>query len=169
MKQILILLGSKSDLPTTEKGVALLKELNISFTLRIASAHRTPDHVHKIVDDFVGEGGKLCICLAGMSAHLGGVVAAHTTLPVIAVPIATAATAGFDALLSISQMPPGVPVATMGFGAAGFINAVLLAGEILALSDGNLHERTLSYRQRMRQEVIASDRDNRIDFEGETG
>ena len=166
MKQLLILLGSKSDFPTTEKGITLLKELGIGFTLRIASAHRTPDHVHGIVDDFIRDGGKLCICLAGMSAHLGGVVAARTTLPVIAVPIATAATAGFDSLLSVSQMPPGVPVATMGFGAAGFVNGVLLATEILALSDAALHERALTYRQRMREEVIAADRDNRIDFEG---
>ena len=163
MKQVLILLGSKSDLVTTEKGLALLKELKIGFTLRIASAHRTPDQVKEIIDSFTG---KVCICLAGMSAHLAGMVAAQTTLPVIAVPIASATTAGFDSLLSVSQMPPGVPVATMGFGSVGFVNAVLLAGEILALFDTPLHDRTLAYRRRMREDVIASDKENRVDFEG---
>jgi 5-(carboxyamino)imidazole ribonucleotide mutase len=166
MKQVLILLGSKSDLVTTEKGLALLKELKIGFTLRIASAHRTPDQVKDIVESFINDAGKLCICLAGMSAHLAGMVAAQTTLPVIAVPIASATTAGFDSLLSVSQMPPGVPVATMGFGSVGFVNAVLLAGEILALFDVPLHDRTLAYRRRMREDVIASDKENRIDFEG---
>jgi phosphoribosylaminoimidazole carboxylase PurE protein len=166
VKQVLILLGSKSDLPATEKGLSLLRELKITYSLRIASAHRTPAHVLKILDEFVAQGGQLCICVAGMAAHLGGVVAAHTMLPVIGVPIAQAATAGFDSLLSVSQMPPGIPVATMGFGSSGFTNASLLAGQILALHDRELAERNRAYRQRMTDEVIAADKEARIDFEG---
>lgn len=166
MPKVQIFLGSKSDLKTTEKGIEILKKLGVSFSLRIASAHRTPEHVHKLVSDFEKNGGEVFICVAGMSAHLGGVVASLTVKPVIAVPISRATTAGLDSLLSISQMPSHIPVATMGFDSSGFVNAALLACEMLALKDESLKDQLLSQRVETAETVIETDKEYRIDFEG---
>tara|TARA_B100001094_G_C18047073_1_gene728000 strand:- start:313 stop:816 length:504 start_codon:yes stop_codon:yes gene_type:complete len=166
MVKVLILLGSASDLPITEKGLSTLKELNVGFSLRIASAHRTPEAVHDIVTGFEKSGGKVVLCVAGMSAHLAGVVAAMTTLPVLAIPVAGQATAGFDSLLSMSQMPAGIPVGTMGFGKHGFTNAALLATQILALSDSGLSSSFSEHRSAMSKQVMVSDQENRVDFAG---
>ena len=163
MMQVLILLGSHSDLPITESGVEKLKELGISFSLRIASAHRTPDIVHDLVKDFEKE-GQVIMCVAGKSAHLAGVVAALTLKPVIAVPVFSQATAGFDSLLSMSQMPKGIPVATMGFGSSGFSNGVLLACQIMALSQENLQKKLQADRKSMATAVVDADQKHRIDF-----
>ena len=166
MSQVLILLGSKSDLPITEKGLQSLKDLGISFSLRIASAHRTPELVHKLVSDHEEQGGKAVICVAGMSAHLAGVVAALTTLPVLAVPLANQATAGFDALLSMGQMPAGIPVATMTLGKAGFTNAALFTAQIIATSDSEMASKFKQDRQSRAAVVMQADETNRIDYQG---
>ena len=164
--KIMVLLGSQSDLEVTQKGAEILREFAIPFTLRIASAHRAPDLVHDLVREFESNGGQVVICVAGMSAHLAGVVAALTCLPVLAVPIAGAPTAGLDALLSMGQMPGGIPVATMTFGRAGFTNAALFAAQILALSDDRLGQCFKEYKAAMAREVIAADEKHRIDFKG---
>lgn len=166
MSQVLILLGSKSDLGITEAGLASLKEFGIPFKLHIASAHRTPDRVHQLVSDFEENGGKVVICIAGMSAHLAGVVAAITTLPVLAVPVAGSATAGLDALLSMSQMPGGIPVATMTLGKAGFTNAALFAVQIIATQNEALQQSFKQDRSRRAAKVLEMDKECSIEFEG---
>ncbi len=166
MSQVLILLGSKSDLKITEAGINSLKEFGIPFKLHIASAHRTPDHVHKLVGEFEKNGGKVVICIAGMSAHLAGVVAALTTLPVLAVPVAGQATAGLDALLSMSQMPGGIPVATMTLGKAGFTNAALFAAQIIATADEPLKQQFRQDRAIRAAKVLEMDKECSIDFKG---
>ena len=163
---ILILLGSDSDFPETEKGTAKLQELGVPFQLRIASAHRSPDHVHALVAKFESDGGKAIICVAGKSAHLAGVVAAMTQIPVLAVPVFGKATAGFDALLSMVQMPQGVPVATFGFGTTGFTNACIFAGQFLAQSVPALAPKLRELRVKQTAAVIESDAKFRQDFAG---
>jgi 5-(carboxyamino)imidazole ribonucleotide mutase len=166
MIDVLILLGSNSDLPVTSKGLDVLKSFNLCFNLRIASAHRTPEHVHQLVKTFDAQNGKVLICVAGMSAHLAGVVAALTTLPVIAVPVAGAPTAGFDSLLSMSQMPAGIPVATMGFGSAGFINATLLAVQMISIGNPNLRLALSKDREQRAYDVITADQEHAVFFDG---
>jgi phosphoribosylaminoimidazole carboxylase PurE protein len=161
-KKILVLLGSSSDKVITDNGIDVLKKADVNFSLRIASAHRTPQLLEKIVKDFEDEGGKIFICVAGKSAHLAGVVASHTTKPVIAVPVYGEATAGFDALLSMSQMPAGIPVATMTIGSAGFTNACLFALQILSLSDAEKEKYLHVHRESMKEKVEEDDRKNRI-------
>jgi len=164
--KVMILLGSSSDLPVTEDGTAALKRFGIPYTLRICSAHRTPETLHELVSGFEKDGGQLYICVAGMSAHLAGVVASLSLKPVLAVPVYRPETAGFDALLSMGQMPKGIPVSTMGFGKHGFINAALTAGQILALSDAGLAARLREDRGAMARQVQADDEKNRQDYRG---
>lgn len=158
-KKICILLGSKSDLKYCREGIDLLNDLAISFQLRIASAHRTPGHLEKICQQFIQDQGEIFICVAGKSAHLAGVVASLTLKPVLAVPVASQATAGFDSLLSTVQMPKGIPVATFGFDIAGFANACLFAVQILSLKQGEVHleEKLQSERQKCRKAVLEDD------------
>ncbi|RZA10377.1 MAG: 5-(carboxyamino)imidazole ribonucleotide mutase, partial [Proteobacteria bacterium] len=165
MSRVLILLGSHSDLTITEKGQEVLREFKIAYDLRIASAHRSPALVEKLVSDFEKQGGKVVICVAGMSAHLAGVVAAQTNLPVLAVPVANAATAGLDALLSMSQMPAGIPVATMTLGKAGFTNSALFAIQIIATNEPAVTEELIRYRKAQTTQVLESDSKNRVIFE----
>ncbi len=120
-----------------------LKELGISFSLRICSAHRSPEVLEGIVSEFLDQDGEVFICVAGMSAHLAGVVAAMSTKPVLAVPVYRKETSGLDSLLSMGQMPKGIPVGTLGFGNSGFINACLLASQILATSDKKLAKKLI--------------------------
>ena len=168
MSKVLILLGSHNDAPVTEKGVGILKEFGVPFELRVASAHRTPSHVEALVENFEKNGGEVVMCGAGMSAHLAGVVASLTTLPVLAVPIASkgAATAGFDSLLSMCQMPGGIPVATMSFGKAGFVNGALFAVQMMGLKDQALAAKFKDYRKSMSEAVLAADAEHKIVFEG---
>jgi len=166
LSQVLILLGSASDLGITEDGLSLLKRGKVSFSLRVASAHRTPQHVHELVKEFLDADGQVFICVAGMSAHLAGVVAGLSTRPVIAVPVSRAATAGLDSLLSVSQMPGGIPVATTGLDKAGFTNACLFAAQILALSDTKLDAEMKAHRRELSEKTIADDRKNGIRFDG---
>lgn len=166
MRKVLILLGSQSDLTITEKGQEVLKDFKVPYELRIASAHRSPAFVEELVKSFEEQGGKAVVCVAGMSAHLAGAVAALTNLPVLAVPVANAATAGLDALLSMSQMPAGIPVATMTLGKAGFTNAAIFACQLIATEDKTLAAELKKYRQQTTVQVIESDSKNRVIFEG---
>lgn len=142
--KVLIVMGSDSDRQVMEKTAELLKELGIPFDMTVASAHRNPERVRKLASEAEKEGIEVIIAGAGMAAHLAGVTASHTVLPVIGVPLSSSPLAGIDSLLSIVQMPPGVPVATMAIGKAGAKNAAVLAAQILARKDkrlaGKLHK-----------------------------
>jgi 5-(carboxyamino)imidazole ribonucleotide mutase len=144
--------GSRSDFPTLEAAVAVLGELGVSSELRVVSAHRTPDALFRYADDAQARGLRVIIAGAGGAAHLPGMLAAKTMLPVIGVPIPTQHLGGLDSLLSIVQMPRGVPVATVAIGNA--MNAGLLAAAILALSDAPLAERLAAWRARQTQAVL---------------
>lgn len=143
---VLILMGSDSDAPVMQAAVDVLGELQIPCEMTVASAHRSPERVMRLVREAPGRGVKTFIVGAGAAAHLAGVVAAHTTLPVIGVPIDSSALKGLDALLSTVQMPPGVPVATVAIGSAGARNAAHLAARILAISDPAVAERVTAFR-----------------------
>lgn len=150
---VLILMGSDSDAPVMQGAVDLLRELQVPCEMTVASAHRSPDRVMRLVREAPGRGVKVFIVGAGAAAHLAGVVAAHTTLPVIGVPIDSSALKGWDALLSTVQMPPGVPVATVSIGKPGATNAGVLAAQILALADVALAERIKAYKQSLAEKV----------------
>lgn len=147
-----ILMGSRSDMPVMEKAANLLTELGVPSEVRVMSAHRTPDLVAGYASGAAGRGIGVLIAGAGGAAHLAGVVAAQTPLPVIGVPIPTNVAGGLDSLLSIVQMPRGVPVATVAIGGAE--NAALLAAQILALSDVGLASRLAAWRARQAQAVL---------------
>ena len=136
--------GSRSDFPVLERAVAVLEELEVPAELRVVSAHRTPDHLYRYAESEPGRGLRVIIAGAGGAAHLPGMLAAKTTLPVIGVPMPTKALDGLDSLLSIVQMPRGIPVATVAIGNAE--NAALLAVEILALADPDLSARLMRWR-----------------------
>jgi len=155
--KIAILMGSKSDLPVMEEVAVMLRQFGVQHEMRIMSAHRTPEEVMAFTRAARDNGFSMIIAGAGMAAHLAGVIAAHTTLPVIAVPIASSTLGGLDALLAMEQMPPGVPVATMGIGTPGAKNAALLAVEILALADEGLAKKLDQYRTDMRRAVTEED------------
>jgi 5-(carboxyamino)imidazole ribonucleotide mutase len=144
--------GSRSDFPTLEDAVTVLTELGIRSELRVVSAHRTPDHLFRYAEAAPGRGIKVIVAGAGGAAHLPGMLAAKTALPVIGVPIPTKHLGGLDSLLSIVQMPRGVPVATVAIGNA--TNAGLLAAAILALSDPALAERLAEWRARQTASVM---------------
>ena len=144
--------GSRSDFPVLEAAVAVLDELEVASELKVVSAHRTPDHLFRYAEAAEGRGLRVIIAGAGGAAHLPGMLAAKTILPVIGVPIVTGQLGGLDSLLSIVQMPRGVPVATVAIGNA--TNAALLAAEILALSDSGLGERLRRWRSRQTQSVM---------------
>jgi phosphoribosylaminoimidazole carboxylase PurE protein len=150
---VLILMGSDSDVPVMQSAVDTLNELKISCEMTVASAHRSPARVLRLVDEAPGRGVKVFIVGAGAAAHLAGVVAAHTTRPVIGVPIDSSALKGLDALLSTVQMPPGVPVATVSIGRPGATNAAVLAAQMLALADPALAARLDQYKQRLADKV----------------
>ena len=150
---VLILMGSDSDAPVMQGAADVLRELAVPCEMTVASAHRSPQRVMRLVAEAPGRGVKAFIVGAGAAAHLAGVVAAHTTLPVIGVPIDSSALKGLDALLSTVQMPPGVPVATVSIGKPGATNAGVLAAQILALADPSLAGRLESYKERLAEKV----------------
>jgi phosphoribosylamine--glycine ligase len=150
---VLILMGSDSDAPIMQAAVDVLRELGISSEMTVASAHRSPERVMRLVREAPDRGVKVFIVGAGAAAHLGGVVAAHTTRPVIGVPIDSSALKGLDALLSTVQMPPGVPVATVSIGKPGATNAGILAAQMLGVGDSNIAARLDEYKKRMAQKV----------------
>src|SRR3954452_19873223 len=156
MPQVLILMGSDSDAPVMQAAVETLKEFGITSEMTVASAHRSPERVMRLVSEAPARGVKLFIVGAGAAAHLGGVVAAHTTLPVIGVPIDSSALKGLDALLSTVQMPPGVPVATVSIGKPGATNAAVLAAQILGVGDAAVAKRLESYKQSLADKVEAA-------------
>jgi phosphoribosylaminoimidazole carboxylase PurE protein len=151
--EIAIIIGSDSDLPTVKPALEILERFKIPFEIKVSSAHRSPERTHIIASSAEERGLKVIIACAGGAAHLAGVIAAHTTLPVIGVPIRTSSLAGLDSLLSTAQMPAGVPVATMAIGEAGAINACLLAAEILALQNPSLSTKLKEYRKELAQKV----------------
>jgi 5-(carboxyamino)imidazole ribonucleotide mutase len=144
--------GSRSDFPTLEKAQALLDELGVSNELRVVSAHRTPDWLFRYAETAAGRGIEVIIAGAGGAAHLPGMTASKTLLPVVGVPIPTQHLGGLDSLLSIVQMPRGVPVATVAIGNAE--NAALLAAEILALGDPEVRARVEAHREAMTRAVL---------------
>ena len=153
---VLIVMGSDSDAPVMQAAVDVLQELDIGCEMTVASAHRSPERVMRLVREAPGRGVKVFIVGAGAAAHLGGVVAAHTTLPVIGVPIDSSALNGLDALLSTVQMPPGVPVATVSIGRPGATNAGVLAAQILGVADAKIAAKLQAYKRRLAEKVEAA-------------
>ncbi|HEY8807412.1 MAG TPA: 5-(carboxyamino)imidazole ribonucleotide mutase [Candidatus Limnocylindria bacterium] len=155
--QVAIVMGSSSDAQIMTVAEETLKGLGIEYETRVLSAHRTPDEVREWAKGLAGRGVKVIIAAAGGAAHLAGAVAAHQTLPVIGVPLASpnAIAGGLDALLSTVQMPRGVPVATVAIGEAGAANAAILAAEILALGDEALASRIQTMRQSMAARILS--------------
>ena len=158
LARVAVVMGSASDLAAMSEALGILEEFAIPHEVRVLSAHRSPDAVATFAEKAEGEGFAVIIAGAGKAAHLPGVIAAKTTLPVIGVPMETRLAGGLDSLLSIAQMPRGVPVATMGTGRSGAANAAILAVEILALGDEALRERLVAYKKKLADDVAASDR-----------
>lgn len=154
-KKVAVLMGSDSDLPVLKGAINTLKEFGINTEAHIMSAHRTPSQVIKFASDAKSNGFGVIICAAGKAAHLAGVVAAHTTLPVIGIPMNSGALDGLDALLSTVQMPKGIPVATVAIDGAA--NAALLAVQILAVYDEELAAKLQEKRANMTNEVLEKD------------
>ena len=152
-------LGSKSDVPQMERAEAFLKEVEVSYEIRILSAHRTPTEAHEYATTAQGRGLKVVCGMAGMAAHLAGVLAANTPLPVLGIPAAGGALNGLDALLSTVQMPGGVPVGTFAIGKAGALNAAIFACEILALGDGAIAEKVAAFKAKQTAAVLEADRE----------
>ena len=150
-------MGSTSDLPVMEKAMKFLDDMEVPFEVNALSAHRTPDAVEKFAKEAAGRGLKVIIAGAGMAAALPGVIAASTTLPGIGVPIKGSAFDGMDAMLSIIQMPPGIPVATVGVN--GAMNAAILAVEIMALADASLAEKMKNYKDGLGAKIEKANKD----------
>lgn len=157
MKKVAVVMGSASDLPIVQKATDTLDSFGIPYETHVYSAHRTPAEAIAFASGAADNGFGVIIAFAGMAAHLGGVIAANTLLPVIGVPCKSAALDGMDALLSTVMMPPGVPVATVGINAGA--NAALLAAEIIATADAELAEKLLAKRKSDAEKVLASDRE----------
>lgn len=153
-----IVMGSDSDLDIMKHAAETLDNFGIKNEMTISSAHRTPDETAKYAKEAAARGVKVIIAAAGYSAHLAGVIAAHTVLPVIGVPLEASALNGIDSLLSIVQMPSGIPVACVTIGKAGAINAAILAAEILATSDESMQKKLTAHRKKMCDKVVAKNR-----------
>lgn len=156
MKKVAILMGSKSDAPVVAPAVKTLKAFGVEATVRVLSAHRTPGEAMAFAAGAADAGYGVMICCAGKAAHLAGVCAAHTTLPVIGLPIKSSFMDGLDSLLSTVQMPAGIPVATVGVNAAE--NAALLAVQILALSDEGLARKLKERKAKMTEDILRDDK-----------
>jgi len=153
MKKVAVVMGSKSDLPVMEACTKTLEEFGVPYDVKVLSAHRTIDEVLKFCEG-AEEEYDVIIAAAGYAAHLGGVIAAKTVLPVIGVPLDASPLKGIDSLLSIVQMPGGIPVATVTIGKAGAKNAAVLAVEIMAIKYPELKERLKAYREEMKKKVL---------------
>jgi 5-(carboxyamino)imidazole ribonucleotide mutase len=158
VKPVVIVMGSDSDLPRLQGALDTLDSFGVGCDLRVLSAHRTPQDVHDFAAELPDKGVRVVIAAAGGAAHLAGVIASLTTVPVIGVPIETKNFSGLDSLLSTVQMPAGVPVATVAIGSAGATNAALLAVQILALSDVKLARKLVDYRAAQVEKVRAKDK-----------
>ena len=151
--KVMILMGSDSDLPVMSETAKVLDALGIAFDLHVSSAHRSPERTATLVREGAESGISVFVCGAGAAAHLAGVVAAHTTLPVIGVPLAASDLKGLDSLLATVQMPAGIPVATVAIGKMGAANAGWLAASILSVSDASLASRLAAEREAMERKV----------------
>lgn len=158
---VAIIMGSVSDWTTMQQASELLEKFLVPFEVKILSAHRSPDETANYAKGAAKRGIKVLIAAAGVSAHLAGNIAAHTSLPVIGVPMRGGALDGLDALLSTIQMPAGVPVATVALGEAGAINSAILAAQILALSDAALARKLATYKKELREKVLKAERELR--------
>lgn len=159
MAQVAIFVGSKSDLDRLSDGITLLKEFGVACEVHVCSAHRSPAYLLKTLSRMEAEGLQVVIAAAGGAAHLAGVCAAHTVLPVIGIPVDIPPLNGLDSLLSTVQMPAGIPVATVSIGKAGAKNAALLAVAILALQSDLLHEKLKKYRADMASTIEKQDQE----------
>ncbi len=155
MKKVGVLMGSKSDFDVVKPAVAVLQKFGVEVEVRVISAHRTPEEAHEYASTAKERGLEALICAAGKAAHLGGVVAAFTTLPVIGLPVKTDMMGGLDSLLSIVQMPSGIPVATVGVN--GGENAGLLALQILGIKYPEVAEKLAEYKETMKKKINADD------------
>jgi 5-(carboxyamino)imidazole ribonucleotide mutase len=155
---VAVIMGSKSDFPSLKGAFETFKEFGVGFEAHVMSAHRTPDDASEFAKSAEDKGLKVIICAAGMAAHLAGVIAAHTTLPVIGIPMACEPFNGLDALLAMVQMPPGIPVATVTAGAAGAKNSALLSIAMLALSDKSLAKKLKEFRAAQTKKVKEADK-----------
>jgi len=149
-----IIMGSRSDWDTMRKASEILTELGVAHECQIVSAHRTPDKLYQYAETAAGRGLQVIIAGAGGAAHLPGMTAAKTSLPVLGVPVQSRALSGLDSLLSIVQMPKGIPVGTLAIGEAGAVNAGLLAAAIVALADGEVRARLEAYRADQTRRVL---------------
>jgi len=152
--KVAIIMGSKSDLPVMEEAAGVLKDFKISYEMKVLSAHRTPKETVKYVEGLRDNGVQVIICGAGVSAALAGTAAAHTTLPVIGVPIDSSSLKGMDALLSTVQMPPGVPVGAMAIGKMGAKNSALYALRILSLNDPKIVKSLEQYNEEQKKKIL---------------
>lgn len=154
-KRVLIVMGSRSDLPSMESCMKQLDDFGVSYTVRVLSAHRTPNAVIELSEKAVENGVQVIIAAAGGAAHLAGVLASSTPLPVIGIPIQTSALGGMDSLLSTVQMPQGVPVATVAIGKAGARNAAILACQMMGLADKDLQQKIVDFKKAQAEKVLA--------------
>lgn len=155
--KVVIVLGSDSDFPVIQDGLKILEEFEVPCEVTVSSAHRSPERTHTYARNLEERGVQVVVACAGAAAHLAGVIAANTILPVIGVPIDSSPLKGIDALLSTSMMPAGVPVATMGIGKAGASNAAILAVQILARGDTGLARRLHAYKENLARRVEERD------------
>ena len=157
--QVAIIMGSKSDWDVMSHSAEMLSNLGIQYEAKVISAHRTPDLLDEYCAGLQEKGIKVIIAGAGLAAALPGVIAAKTTIPVVGVPLVVGSLDGLDALMSIVQMPPGIPVGTMALGKPGAINAALFAAAILALTDASIANRISAYREKQAQKILESELD----------
>lgn len=156
MATVLILMGSQSDWPTMQKAAYMLKDLGVSWEAKVVSAHRTPDLLKSSMEQAEKDDVKVVIAGAGGAAHLPGMLAAHTSIPVLGVPVSSKQLKGLDSLLSIAQMPKGVAVGTLAIGDAGAANAGLLAAQIVGSFDATVRQRVTEFRNQQRDKVMAN-------------
>ncbi|NLN02287.1 MAG: 5-(carboxyamino)imidazole ribonucleotide mutase [Lentisphaerae bacterium] len=164
-----IVMGSDSDWPIVSKATEILRNFGIAFEVRVISAHRTPEPASRYATEAESRGLRVILAAAGGAAHLGGVLAAHTVLPVLGIPIAGGALNGLDALLATVQMPAGIPVGTLTLGSAGPVNAAILAVQILATSDDALRQRLHDYKKELQRKVEAGNAKVAAALQQETG
>ena len=156
MTKVAVIMGSKSDLPVVKSAINVIKSFGVQVEARVISAHRTPEEAHEFAKTAISKGIEVIICAAGKAAHLGGVIAASTTLPVIGLPVKTDMMGGLDSLLSMVQMPSGIPVATVGINGAE--NAGLLALQILGVKYPEIAKKLAAYKEDMKKKINGDDK-----------
>lgn len=164
--KVAVVMGSDSDLPKLQPALNTLKEFGVPFTVNIISAHRTPEAAHAFSRDAINNGYGVIIAAAGGAAHLAGVMASMTTLPVIGIPVQSELAGGLDSLLSVAQMPSGVPVATVGANAGGPVNAAILAVQILAIADAEYAKKLSDYKVKIANNVMTKNEKVKNEFGG---